>query len=48
MIRAIGAVLIFLGLVFTLNCWRAEILNSFLLQLMIGPVFIALGFQLIK
>jgi hypothetical protein len=48
MLKAIGALLIFLGLVFTFNFSRVKDYNSFLLQLMLGPIFIGLGLQLIK
>ncbi|MEM5829826.1 MAG: hypothetical protein QW040_03830 [Candidatus Aenigmatarchaeota archaeon] len=46
--KAFGAILIFLGLLFTFNCGRVENYSSFLLQLLLGPTFIGLGLQLIK
>jgi len=48
MIKALGALLIFIGLVFSFNCWRVGDLNSFTFQLIFGPVFLGLGLQLIK
>ncbi|MEM5879237.1 MAG: hypothetical protein QXU74_01965 [Candidatus Aenigmatarchaeota archaeon] len=46
--KELGAILIFLGLVFTFNCGQVKDYNSFLLQLLLGPTFIGLGIQLIK
>ncbi|MEM5869783.1 MAG: hypothetical protein QXR09_01300 [Candidatus Aenigmatarchaeota archaeon] len=46
--KVLGAVLIFLGLVFTFNCGRVEDYDSFLVQLLLGPIFLGLGIQLIK
>jgi hypothetical protein len=48
MLKALGALLIFLGLVFTFNFSRVEDYNSFLLQLMLGPIFLGLGIQLLN
>jgi hypothetical protein len=48
MIKAVGALFIFLGLVFTFNFSRVKDYNSFLIQLMLGPIFLGLGIQLIK
>jgi|GEM_PF-2904235 len=48
MLKVLGAILIFLGLVFTFNFSRVKDYNSFLVQLMLGPIFLGLGIQLIK
>jgi len=48
MFKELGAILIFVGLIFTFNCWRVGNFNSFLSQLLFGPVLIGLGLQLIK
>jgi hypothetical protein len=48
MLKALGAMLIFFGLVFTFNCGRVENYSSFLLQIMLGPIFIGLGLQLLN
>jgi hypothetical protein len=48
MIKILGSVLIFIGLVFTFNFWRTSKFDLFLLQLLLGPTFIGLGLQLIK
>lgn len=48
MFKELGAVFIFIGLVFTLFCWSSKDYESFLLKLLVGPVLLGLGLQLIK
>jgi len=48
MFNELGAVLIFFGLLFTFSCWFSKSYEAFLFQIMLGPVFIGLGLQLIK
>lgn len=48
MMKLFGAGLVFIGLVFTFNCWNVEEMGLFTIQLMLGPVLLGLGLQLIK
>jgi uncharacterized membrane protein HdeD (DUF308 family) len=48
MLKALGAVLFILGLIFSLTCWASKKYEMLLIQILLGPVFIAAGWQMMK
>jgi len=48
MLKPLGAILLTLGLIFSFTCWAAKRYDIFLIQILLGPVMIAAGWQLLK
>jgi hypothetical protein len=48
MLKEIGAVLIFVGMMFLLTCWNCKSMTLLLGELILGPIFISLGWQLLQ
>jgi len=46
--REIGAVLMFTGMMFLFTCWGAKNLTFLLGELILGPIFISIGWQLLQ
>jgi len=46
--KELGAVLIFLGMMFLFTAWGSKNLTFMLGQLILAPIFISLGWQLLQ
>jgi hypothetical protein len=46
--KELGAVLIFVGMMFLLTCWKCKNMTLLLGELVLGPIFISIGWQLLK
>jgi len=44
----LGAVLFILGLILSFTCWITKRYEAFLIQVLLGPILVAAGWELMK
>jgi len=48
MLKEIGAVMIFVGMMFFITAWGCKSMTLLLGELILGPIFISIGWQLLQ